>query len=295
MPPKPEKFTAATLTYNRIGTALKSIETVASDPLVSSVSVFDDGSEEKNLERLHQCFDSNNRVTIFENKKNKGYCSNLIKALHFLTQADTEYAFLCESDMLLAQNWGRMAAEAFYHSTKSVALGAMLHRNQLTRNRSAEFKRRCIEGEMQTLANGEKEWVKKPFGSCYISFPDQQTSIPLGRQKVRYVSNSVGTLIFRTAFLKKLIPFFEQLREYPEQEDAWLSWACFAYNDFNPKSLMALDPGLAFTFGDEGLHGLMILNNHRWIGSFWWRYRWSSTIIHYILRIKYGIKTFFNP
>lgn len=280
-------YTVAVLTYNRGNTAVKSINSIALDPCVASVCVFDDGSTEDNIALLRNCSESHECVKIIENKNNMGYCSNLIKALRYLSQAKTEYVFLCESDMLLAEGWGKMADEAFCHSPESVVLSAMLHRDQLTQNRSARFRKRCLEGVYRTLANGSKEQIEKPFPSSYTLYPDAQPIVELGRQNLRYVSNSIGTLIFRTAFMKKILHDLEQIHEYPEQEDAWLSWACFAYNDFCPKSLMVLDPGIALTFGKIGLHGAMILCNLRWIGSWWWRYCWTSALTRRYCFIRY--------
>ena len=48
---------------------------------------------------------------------------------------------------------------------------------------------------------------------------------------------------------------------------------------------MVLDPGIALTFGDTGLHGAMILQNQRWIGNFFWRYNWSAPATHFLLRL----------
>jgi len=280
-------YTVAVLTYNRGFTAVKSINSVAHDPHVASVCIFDDGSTEENKALLRGCAEEYENVTLVENAKNSGYCNNLMKALRYLSQAKTEYVFLCESDMLLAEGWGGMAYNSFCHSPESVALSAMLHCDQLTPNRSARFRKRCLEGVYRTLADGSKEQIKKPFPSCYTLYPDAQPIVHLGRQNLRYVSNSVGTLIFRKVFIDKIISDVEQLRGYPEQEDAWLAWAYFAYNDFNPKSLMVLDPGIALTFGTDGLHGPMILSNLRWIGSWLWRYCWTSALTRRYYSIRY--------
>lgn len=280
-------YTVAFLTYNRGRDAVKSISSVACDPYVNSVRVFDDGSSEDDLKLIQNCVQQYSNVALVESPRNLGYCENLLKALDYLSKADTEYAFLCESDMLLAKGWGKMALDGFLRSPESVILSPMLHRDQLISNRSAHFRERCIKGDYKLLPNGKKCWIKKPFGSSYDIFPDAQHVISLKHQKIRYVSNSIGTLIFRTFFLKEIVRYKEQIREYPQQEDAWLSWACFAYNNFNPKSMMVLDPGLALTFGDKGLHGLMILSNLRWIGSLWWRYNWAATLIRSFYALKY--------
>lgn len=282
-------YTVAVLAYNRGKTAVKSINSIARDPYVASICAFDDGSTEENKLLLRSCAEKYENVTLVENAKNSGYCNNLIKALRYLSQAKTKYVFLCESDMLLAEGWGWMAYNSFRRSPESVAFSPMLHRDQLTPNRSARFRKRCLEGVYKTLANGSKEQIKKPFQSCYAVYPDAQPIVALGRQNLRYVSNSVGTLIFRKLFINKIIGDVEQLREYSGQEDAWLSWACFAYNNYNPKSLMVLDPGIALTFGGEGLHGPMICNNLRWTGSWWWRYRGTSALIYMYYFIRYKL------
>ena len=74
------------------------------------------------------------------------------------------------------------------------------------------------------------------------------------------------------------------------QQDAWLCWACYEYNNYNPKSLAVLDPGLALTFGEPGLHGDMRLNNLRWIGSFWWRFTYTSFLTRQFIKSKYLLK-----
>lgn len=281
-----KNITVAMLTYNRGRTAAKSITSVARDNNVKHIRIFDDASTENDIKLINNCLTLFSNSTLIKNKKNTGYCTNLIKALTYLSNADTEFSFLCESDMLMSDDWGRDVINAFHCSQNSVALSAMLHREQLKQNRSERFRKRCIIGDMDS--NGGSNTDIKPFGSCYTEYPDKQTPVKLGVQKLRYVSNSVGTIVFRTEFLKKLIQDINKIKEYPVQEDAWLSWACFSYNDFNPKSLMVLDPGVALTIGEKGLHGHMVINNLRWVGAWWWRYRWSSELMHiyYVIRFR---------
>lgn len=272
----------AMLTYNRSHTALRSLKSVASSPGVCSVTVFDDGSDAKNLAVLEKgCFDFPN-VRLVKNPQNLGYCKNLIQALRHLASAETELVFLCESDMLLADGWVSAVDQAFKLSNCSVAMAAMLHQDQITPGRSASFQRRCLEGVTKYSGSDNEVFEKMPFGSCYTEFPDEQPSIRSGSYEIWYTSNSVGTIFFRRSFLLGIIGNLENIRFFPEQEDAWICWACFAFNRYSPKSLMVLDPGLALTIGENGLNGAMRLNNVRWSGNVLWRNNRTAKMILFL-------------
>jgi glycosyltransferase involved in cell wall biosynthesis len=282
----------AMLTYNRAKGAVTSIRSVCDDPLVSKVWVLDDGSDKENWRILKEFCEGQPKVKLIRNKKNLGYAANLIKALNLLREEKNDYVFLCESDMLLAKGWGSVVINTFRLSPETIGIAPMLHTDQLAPNRSEYFIERCLKGIYIKQKDGSLKQVKKPFGSCFTELPDRQKPLTAGRFKIRYVSNSIGTLIFRKEFFKKLP--FNDIREYPVEEDGWLSWACFEYNNYNPKSLAVLDPGLAFTYG-EGLHGAMILTNQRWIGSFWWRYSTTSFITRTLLKIYKRLGRSFFP
>lgn len=281
-------FTVAVPTYNRSDTAIKAIKSLVNDRFVGEIYVFDDGSSSDHLEKLRALCEDYGNVHLCENIKNLGWAGNIKQALGVLAKAETEYVFLCESDMMLADGWGSIVNDAFCESAESVALSAMLHRNQLRPNRSAEFRKRCLDGGgvIKVLSDGT-EILRDPFGSCYVEYPDEQLPVKMHNYKICYTSNSVGTIFFRSIFLKKFIDDIDQMLKYSHQGDAWLSWVCFSYNDFNPKSLMVLDPGIALTFGEDGLNGRMMLNNVRWIGKWWWRYMWSSELIRFWYYFRY--------
>lgn len=271
-------ITVAMLTYNRSLTAIRSLQSVATSPGVH-VNIFDDGSDAEHLAVLERCcFDFPN-VRLVKNPHNLGYCNNLIQALRYLANANTELVFLCESDMLLAEGWASVVDKAFKLSDDSVALAAMLHQDQVTLGRSADFRRRCLEGVIEYSDIDKPVVVKAPFGSCYTDFPDEQPHLRLDSHTLLYTSNSVGTIFFRRNFLLSILDHLDNLRFFPWQEDAWMCWACFAYNGFSPKSIMVLDPGLALTIGEDGLHGAMRLQNVRWSGSFLWRHKFTAKIV----------------
>ena len=105
---------------------------------------------------------------------------------------------------------------------------------------------------------------------------------------IKFVSNSVGSLIFKKHALNKIYLNVNKLKDHVNDEDAWLSYMCFKANKFNPKSLMVLDPGIALTFGEPGLHGHMFLNNLRWNGNFLWRNKKFAFIIRNYHLLKYS-------
>ncbi len=269
--------------FNRSETALRSLSSVAVDPCVDKIAVFDDGSEESQYERLARYCENYSKIQLERETVNKGYTYTLKKALSFLQDQSAEYLFLCESDMLLVSDWGRIMISGFDTSPSTVCITPMLHMDQLTPNRCEKFRVRSLYGVYEEKG-GIRRQIKKPFGSCFSEFPDRQPFKKIGKLKLRFVSNSIGTMVFRNRFLKKWD--INDLDGYQGQEDARMSWACFAYNDFDPRSLGVFDPGLALTFGEAGLHGAMALCNRRWIGSFWWRYSWSAALTRKCVRLK---------
>jgi len=275
----------AVLTYNRSKTAIRSIESIIASPKVDSIYIFDDGSSDRDIENLEFLCNKYTNLKLIKNKKNIGYAENLIQALEYLAKLDNEFLFICESDMLLTDKWGECAIDILQHSPDSVALSPMLHRDQIKKNSSRYYQNVYMYGEFYNDSLGKKIYTKKPFGSTYKVLPNQLKPKKIGNYKVFYSSNSIGTILFKKAFLKILIKNINEIRNYPKYEDGWLSWACFAFNNFSPKSIISPDPGMAFTFGGKGLHGYAILTNARWNGSFWWRYE----ITAYFSRIFYQV------
>ena len=287
----PEQISVAILTYNRSKTAIRSICSVAhnSDKYVE-IFVFDDGSNYEDLKNIKQCIEQLPNVTLFESPQNCGYAKNLVRALSFLAERQSIFSFICESDMLLSPGWASRVRHAFYYSPESVALSGMLHKDQLTSLRSERFRCRCLYGEVIKSSTGQIVEEKQPFGSCYTELPNKQAPIKLPGFKIRYISNTVGTIVFRSSFLDSILDRIEEVYNYKFQEDAWLSWYCFTGNRYSPKSLMVLDPGIALTFGEEGLHGPMQFANLRWSGSIFWRYPIISWISSYVCLLRWFFK-----
>ena len=192
------KIPVALLTYNRADTAIKSIESLLEDVNIKDIAVFDDGSNHQEISKLESFCSNYSIIKIYKNKKNFGYPHNLKRALSYLTGLQDELVFLCESDMLLVKNWSTFVFEAFDNSPDSIALSVMLHQDQLTKNRSQIFKERCLTG-----SNPYNPSAKKiPFGDkCYEEMPDKQAYVKLSKNIIKYVTNSVGTIIFRKEYL----------------------------------------------------------------------------------------------
>lgn len=289
------QITVAMLTYNRVKIAITSLKNIVVDPCVKKVWVLDDGSDSYNFLILSKFCASNTKIEVLRKGRNMGHDYNFMKSANLLRNCSTDFVMLCESDMLFAKGWGKAAIEAFSLSPKTVCITPMLHRDQFSKNRSKVFRARCIRGVYETNEDGVFVEVKKPFGTCYTEYPDHQRPKRVGKFMLKYVSNSICTMIFRTEFFNKLplteMKHYEGKRCYLGigQQDAWLCWACFEYNNYNPKSLAVLDPGIALTFGGEGLHGPMICNNLRWMGSWWWRYRWTSALTRMYYSIRYKL------
>lgn len=281
-------ITVAILTFNRGRTGCRSIRSVAKESRCNVV-VFDDCSNAHEYEQIRRCCERFRNVRLVRNERNIGFAQNLIQALTYLASSESELVFLCESDMLMCDNWLQYVEEAFALSDDSIAMSPMLHVDQLRRGRSEEFRQRCLFGGVRKGIFSRH--MTKPFGSSYEELPDEQEWVRLRGFKVRYVSNSIATLIYRRRHLCLLLERKSDLLEHKGAEDAWLCWALFATNKFNPKSLMALDPGLALTIGSAGLNGFMPANNLRWYGSFVWRNPITATVIRayyraYVLAIS---------
>jgi glycosyltransferase involved in cell wall biosynthesis len=251
------------LTYNRSKIAIKTIKSLLNDQFLNKIFIFDDGSCKGDFDILSNFCRQHSKITIYQNSSNQGYQSNLKRAIKFMSNLTDEFIFICESDMLLAEGWGRMVIESFDLSEDSIALSVMLHQDQLQKYRSLIFKERCLTGHD----------VRYPFldanafdDTCYIDMPDNNKSITMSHTTIIYVSNGVGSIIFRLYALKKIALFLEDMNNHLNDEDVWLHYACFKVNGYNSKSIMALDPGLALTAGG-GEHGAMHLNNVRWMGS----------------------------
>lgn len=262
-------ITVALLTYNRSKTVVQSIKSILNDKNHIQLIIFDDGSDPEQFIFIEQYCAKYPQIKIFKNEKNMGYQNNLIKALNYLSNCDSQIVFLCESDMLLTKNWSDYVFEAFNASRDSVALSAMLHEGQFGEHRSAIFRERCITGCDPRFPHTRG---REPFGKeCYVKMPDAEKSIKISGTNIRFIANSVGSIIFKKEYLKKIILYLDELKKFPVQEDAWLSYMCFKVNQYHPRSFMVLDPGIAFTFGEKGLHGDMILCNVRWLGSIFWK------------------------
>jgi GT2 family glycosyltransferase len=276
-------ISVAMLTYNRGKTVAKSIASVAKDPSVSQVWVFDDVSTEGEFKYIKEACDAfPQKITLKQNSVNKGYAHNLIQAIKTLQHSTDPYLFLCESDMLLVDGWGAYIEDVFELLENTVCIAPMLHTDQLIPNRSESFKNRVESGVYETGEDGSVVEIKKPFGKCFDEYPDNQKIQSYGKFKLRFVANSIGTMVFRSKLLMKID--IEKVIDYPVQEDAWLSWNCFVHHEYHPESIAVLDPGLALTFGDPGLHGNMILMNQKWAGSFLWRYVITSAITKFVYR-----------
>jgi len=270
-------ISVAFLTFNRSKTAIKSIRSVANDPYVKDITIFDDCSQLDEIKLIKEFCKSYKNISIRNNKKNLGYQGNLIQALKYLSQKDTDFVFVCESDMLLSNGWGSAVDKAFKVSNDSVALSVMLHKDQMLNNRSEIFKMRSLTGNDPRYPEIKD---RKAFGNkCYTDMPNNQSYMKIKRHTIKYVSNSIGSLIFKKGSLKIIYSHTNRLHDYVNDEDAWLSYMCFKVNEYHPKSLMVLDPGIAFTFGEPGLHGHMFLNNLRWDGNFLWRNKTLAFII----------------
>jgi len=194
--------------------------------------------------------------------------------------------------MLLVKDWSIHVFEAFARSPESIALSVMLHQDQLQYNRSKIFRVRCLTGYDSRFPNTKG---RLPFGTqCFNEMPDAQTHIKLSQSTIKFVSNSIGSIIFCKDYLEKIIPYLGELKKFPKQEDAWLGYMCFKVNSYHPHSFMVLDPGLAFTFGENGLHGDMSLNNLRWMGSMFWRHSFLAKLSRQVLYYKYLIQRIKN-
>ncbi len=275
---------ATVLTHNRIKTAIKSIQSLVIDPFLSKIIVIDDASSPENLAVLKKFCSNIPKIDFISNRENLGYNRNLIQALSYLRRESADLLFLCESDMLLCKGWGEIIEKSFKLSQDTVCITPMLHIDHFMPNKSEKFKKLYLEGFYLDGKKMVSIGAEKPFGSCYAELPDEQVPIRIGKIKLIYVPNSVGTMVFRNKFLKKLP--LDQIRNYPGHEDAWLCWSCFEYNNYHPKSLGALVPGLALTFGQTGLHGCMFLLNERWLGSFWWRFKTTSIFVKFFYRLR---------
>jgi len=280
-------FTVAFMTWNRAATAVKSLKSILAESLVERIYVFDDCSNEQNWPLLKQCCLSDERIVIKRNEKNCGFNENYYNAMKQLQSVEKGYVFLCESDMLMANGWGKKVLAAFEKNPLSAALAPMLHLDQFTENRSEKFQKRCLHGTEEIQQDGTV-WKKKVIGYCFDEYPDKQDPVFVDGSMIRFVSNCVCTIVFRQGFLQKIE--LEEMNKFPAEQDAWISWACFHNNNRNPKSIMVFDPGLALTFGEEGLHGAMYLNNLRWTGSFWWRYDFTAKLIRW-----FGLKRITIP
>ena len=193
-------ITAAMLTYNRIETAIASIQSVMGDPYVNMLWVFDDGSDLENWAILSKFCENQKKIRLLRNETNSGHDYNFMKSAVQLTKCSTDFAMLCESDMLFAKGWGEAIVNAFTVSPATVCLAPMLHKDQLRPNRSEIFRKRCIDGVYERQKDGRMVEVKKPFGTCYSELPDAQEPIQMRNLTLRYVSNSVSTMVFRKDF-----------------------------------------------------------------------------------------------
>ena len=251
--------------YNRAESTIKSIKSVVTDPLVSKMYIMDDGSDEENFSKLHKFCTKNKKINIIRNKKNMGFDYNFNESLKLLNKQKEEYLFVCESDMLLAKGWGEIVVKSFDLSPETMCITPMLHVDQLSTAHAKKFKQKCIN----------------LLGGAYASPPNDIVPIKINKQfLLRYVPSSICTMIFRNDFLEKI--HFDQMNQHKKLQDLWLSWACFKYNNYSPKSLASVDPGLALSMNVQGTNPSSILRNQSWSGSFWWRYRWSSKLMRFL-------------
>ena len=278
------RLVVALMTYQRGRTAAKTLTTLASDPHVERILILDDGSDEKEWVHVQKVVDGHGHVIPLRNASNMGFSRNYERAMRELLNSESEFLMLCETDMQFAKGWGKAILDAFDASPSTVAVSPMLQWEQLERQKAERFKKRCLIGNYYLPYDPSLDDLKKPFGSCFETFPDTIPGTRIHHHRIRYVADSICTLAFRKGFLAKLP--LDDMTEHKMEEDNWICWACFQYNDLNPKSIAVLDPGVAFTFGEPGLHGGEghVLRNHRWSGSFWWRYGWTARISRWTLQ-----------
>jgi len=275
-----KNITVAVLVYNRSNSFIRCIRSLATDDAVQEITVFDDCSASTHFSVIEAACGQYQHVVLRRNLINLGYRQNLLQALYYLSNASTRYTFLCESDMLLARKWGFYMNKVFELSSESVALSPNLTHYQLSRPFSEKLRKDCFESFTQSFLNsnaslsvgdGRKDICNRlPLDCPYLKYKGF---------RLRYVSCSVGTLAFRTEFLRKIVVCLPELDCFPGLEDAWLSWACQYFNDHLQTSLLSLDPGLALALSEPGLHGSAFTTNLRWHGSILWRHRLIASVL----------------
>ena len=289
-----KSVTVAILAYNRSDAFVRCIKSIATDDTVQEVAVFDDCSAKDHFSVIEKACGQYKRVALNRNPVNLGYSQNLLQALYYLKKAKTPYAFLCESDMLLARDWGYYIDKAFELSSESVALSPNLTHYQLSRCFSQNLRHDHFKSYSQNFLS-KKANLKDDDSWEYIvnSEPLDIPYLRYGQFKLRYVSCSVGTLVFKTDFLRKIGVHLVELGNYSGREDSWLSWACQYFNYNLQTSLISLDPGLALALGEPGLNGSAITTNLRWHGNILWRYSFISSAVRILYVISEKIKARF--
>jgi len=269
-------ISVAILSYNRASVFVRCIKSIVKGGGDLRIKVFDDCSSMNDFKIIREECDKHENVELIQNKANKGYRNNFIDAIKWLAlEKQSDYLFLCESDMLLSDEWEEKAINAFNSSTESVALSMMLHREQ------------CSIKHYNVLSPSRREGIEREY---FLECSKQKEVGVLEGAEIKYVVSTVGTFMFRGSISNKILDVIDQLHSYEGYEDEWYSEMFFKLNNWNSRSIMVLDPGLALTIGPPGLHGNMMLENKRWAGSFLWRNRLTSELMHQALLLFIRLK-----
>ena len=263
------KIDVVVLVYNRLRSTIRSIDCILSDDNLKKLYILDDGSTLDNYKILQEKYLDNEKIEFLRNHKNMGYSYNLEKGLLILSKSKADLVFLCESDMLLDKSWGQKVIKGFNVSPDTVCITPMLQASHFNKKHEKRHWDLCA----------------KYFGkSSPASLPSYQKLQLIDKDfSLKYVSSSIGTMIFKRDFFTKIS--YQECRNHKKMEDGWLSWQCFHENNFLPTSLGALDPGVAFTMATPGVSGQYpILRNKRWNGSFFWRSKIISSITRFFYK-----------
>ena len=287
-------FCVSLLTFERPTSAIRSARSLLASSLVDELLICDDHSGAENYKKLKEAIGTDKRVTFFRNSKNLGYQRNLRASINRLIEKKSPYLFVCESDMILTPNWAKMAIEVFQSDADIAAIAPMLHRDQLRKDRSLLFYFRTFFGK-------DPRYPKlnfHPFGNNFApTMPNTIEPVKIKYGQIRFTQNSVGTIMFKGDILKKISSRLGHVTKHPGDEDAYLSYLIFHVNEFASKSLAVLDPGLAMTTYERGLHGQMYFNNVRWQGKWYTKSRLFTVYIltlRVLNELKLRFKNFFE-
>lgn len=247
--------------FNRLKIIKKAIPSLIVEEM-DNLDILDDGSEQDIANFLDSLADNDSRVKI-HHLKHIGWPKIYYKCLELLETKETKYIFMCESDMRLAKGWAEWIDKAFMLSPETVCISPHYHyNNSRGRRRCEEFRVRCLTGKYGPPG-------AKGFGSAYKKFPSGEKPILIANNiMLKYVSSIVCTYIMKKEHFQKID--LEKIKQYPYQEDAWISWWCFKSNNWNSKSLACPGRSFALDGSGGGLHG-NLPRAVNWVGenSFW--------------------------